>query len=233
MNISELKDVIRTELSEVHTCLPGVIVSYDGTRAVVAPSLPKQLANGDVLPAPQIVSVPVCFPNAAGGSAMITVPLAAGDPVMLNFCERALENWLSGSDSAPDDPRQFDLTDAFATPLMRNTAADTENVVVQYGSGTLKIAPNGDLTITVPNMHVVASNTVFDSPVVVNGPLTYTAGLNGEGGAGSTFTVNGNSVFNGNVATNGGLENNGVNVGSDHAHTGVTAGGDTTGAPEQ
>lgn len=232
MNVTQLRELIATELSDVHTSLPGVVISYDGNRAVVKPALPKQLASGDVLQAPQIVNVPVCFPVGDAGKAQITVPLKGGDPVLLHFSERALESWLSGSDDAPDDPRQFDLTDAFASPVMRFAAADTENVCIMYGAGTIKLAPSGDLTITVPTMTVTADQTTFDSPVTVNGPLVYTNGISGAGGTGSTMTITGNVDIDGEVNIDGGsLTHNGKNIGSDHTHNGVVAGGDETGEP--
>ncbi|HRL22797.1 MAG TPA: Gp138 family membrane-puncturing spike protein, partial [Alcaligenes sp.] len=187
-----MNEQIAVALAEVNVCLPGVIQAYDGVSATVRPALPKQLANGETLAAPMIVQVPVCWPIADGGRAMITVPLKAGDPVLLHFSQRSLENWLSGSDQAPDDPRQFDLTDAFASPVMRpGPQADTDNVSVQYGAGSMKLAPDGSLTIRVPRQHVIADETVFDSPVTINGLLTYTAGMAGSGGQGHSISIQG------------------------------------------
>ena len=172
-----MNDLIAAALAELNVCLPGVVVAYDGRTATVRPALPKQLANGQTLAAPLIVQVPVCWPIADGGRAMVTVPLKPGDPVKLTFSQRSLENWLSGSDQAPDDPRQFDLTDAFASPVMRpGPAADTENVSVQYGGASLKISPDGTITFT-------GEMAVFDLPAQFNEPITYKKGIAGEGGA--------------------------------------------------
>ena len=180
MNVSDLRRLIAAELAEVHTCLPGVVVSYDGQFAVVRPTLAKQLANGDTLPAPKIVRVPVCWPvgDVAGAQALITVPLKAGDPVEIRFCERALDDWLSGLDGAPNDPRQFDLSDAFATPLHRpgsGLVADLQNVSLQYGPGSIKISPAGFVTIVAP------------AGMLLDTPLVQTTGniVGGDGGAGS------------------------------------------------
>ncbi|GAB1578678.1 Gp138 family membrane-puncturing spike protein [Bordetella petrii] len=223
--VTDLRRLIAAELAEVHTTLPGVIVAYDGSTAVVRPALPKQLANGQVLPAPQIVSVPVCWPvgDVAGALALISVPLKAGDPVVLHFSERALESWLAGGDGPPDDPRQFDLTDAFAAPVVRPgaAAADTEHVSVQYGPGSMKIAADGTLTIRVPRKHVIADETVFDSPVTINGLLTYTQGMSGEGGDDATIRIRGNVAFE-----DGSLTHNGKDVGDSHRH-GLPGGGAT------
>lgn len=151
MDVTQLRALIAAENAEIHTTLPGVIVDYDGQFATVRPTLDKQLANGEVLPAPQIARVPVCWPCADinGAQALFTMPLKAGDPVMLSFSERGLDSWLGGQDGAPDDPRQFDLSDAFATPMLRpgTMTADTERVSLQYGPMTLKITAEGEVTL--------------------------------------------------------------------------------------
>ena len=220
MQASDLKGFIQNELSEVRTCLPGIVQSYNGTSAVVKPALPKQLANGDTLPAPQIVQVPVCFPVGMGGKAQITVPLTAGDDVILHFSERSLENWLNGSDSAPDDPRQFDLSDCFASPVLRPTVggADPENVSMMFGKGSIKIAPSGEITVNSPRM-------------TINAPLYFTKGIAGSGDIeGQTMQMNGPMKFVGNAQFDGGsVTHNGKDIGNTHKHSGVQTGGGNTG----
>lgn len=216
--ITALRALIATELSEVYTTLPGEVVAYDGTHVTARPALAKRLANGDVLSPPQIVHVPVCWPvgDVNGAQALISVPLKPGDPIKLSFSARALENWLAGSNGPPDDPRQFDLSDAFATPVVRpgTVAADTENVSIQHGPGTLKLSPQGDLTINVKTWTVNMETGTFNGPLTVNGLLTYTQGMNGSGGeSGETINIDGNVNFR-----NGLLTHNGTNVGSTHKH---------------
>jgi len=171
-----------------------------------------------VLSPPQIVHVPVCWPvgDVNGAQALISVPLKPGDPIKLSFSARALENWLAGSNGPPDDPRQFDLSDAFATPVVRpgTVAADTENVSIQYGPGTLKLSPQGDLTINVKTWTVNMETGTFNGPLTVNGLLTYTQGMNGSGGeGGATINIDGNVNFRG-----GTLTHNGTDVGDTHKH---------------
>lgn len=216
--ISALRTLISSELADVYTTLPGEVVSYDGTTVTARPALAKRLANGEVLQAPLIVRVPVRWfsGDVNGAHALISVPLKPGDPVTLSFSARSLENWLAGDNGPPDDPRQFDLSDAFASPVVRPGAgrADTENVSIQYGPGSMKIAPDGALTIKVPRKHVIADETVFDSKVTINGLLTYTQGMNGSGGSGGgTINIDGNVNFR-----NGTLKHNGKNVGDTHRH---------------
>ena len=200
--VSEQRQVIAAELADVHTCLPGVIVSYDGQFAAVRPALDKQLANGEILAAPQIARVPVCWPcgDVSGGQALISVPLRAGDNVLLHFSERALDDWLNGTDGAPGDPRQFDLSDAFATPMMRPgtvPAADLDSLTLRYGAGALRISLEGRISIVAP--------AGFD----IDSPLTSTTG---------NMNILGTTV------------GAGVNLNT-HTHTGVDTGPGTSGPP--
>lgn len=216
--ISAIRALISAELADVYTTLPGEVVAYDGTFVTARPALAKRLTSGEVLPAPQIVRVPVCWPvgDVNGAQALISVPLKRGDPIKLSFSARALENWLAGDNGPPDDPRQFDLTDAFASPVVRPgaLAADTENVSIQYGPGRLKLSPSGDLTFEVKTWTIQAEQTTLNSPVTINGPLTYTQGLSGEGGdGGPSMRVRGGVAFEG-----GKLTHDGKNVGSTHRH---------------
>lgn len=200
--VSDLRSVVAAELADVHTCLPGVIVSYDGQMATVRPAIAKQLTSGESLPAPQIVSVPMCWPcgDVGGGQALISVPLRAGDPVLLHFSERAIEDWLNGADGPPGDPRQFDLSDAFATPMMRPgtmLAADLDTLTMRYGAGAIRISLEGRISFVAP------LGVDIDSPLT-----TLTGGLNILG------TTTGN----------------GVNLNT-HTHSGVESGPGSSGPP--
>lgn len=159
--VRELEAMIEAQLSQVNTTLPGRVLSYDpGTnRAVVQPILPKRLADGGTLPAPAIVSVPLIWPTAGG--ATITMPVSAGDGVMLHFSSRSLEGWLSGQDGAPDDPRQFDLSDAIATPgLVANRGApvDGSSLVISFGGSTIRLEPGGTVRIQASNIVLEGAN---------------------------------------------------------------------------
>lgn len=189
--VSDQRRLIAAELAEVHHCLPGKIVDWDGTSATVRPVLDKQLANGEKLTAPQIVRVPVKWMcgDVNGAQALFTVPLKPGDDVVLTFCDRALEEWLQGVDGVPSDPRQFDISDAFCTPVLRPSAglaADTENVSLQFAQASLKIMPDGSIVITSPIGIVLATPLV-----TITGALTMAnAGL---------ATVTGNIAVTGDV----------------------------------
>lgn len=146
--VGTLQTMVETALSGVNTSMPGVVVTYDKNtrRAAVRPSLPKQLADGRSLPAPEIVEVPVIWTTAGG--ATITMPIRPGDGVLLHFSQRSTDGWLAGDNSAPDDPRMFDLTDAFATPGLSATgSSDPDNLVIEFGGASIKITPDGEIIL--------------------------------------------------------------------------------------
>lgn len=211
---------ILNALTEINIAIPAKIVSYDPqtVRATVKPSIPKRLSNGETLQAPQIVNVPVCFPMAdvGGAVAQITLPMKASDGVLLVFSHRSLENWLSGAEQAPDDPRMFDLSDAFAMPSVnaKSPSADGENLCIKYGEGTLKITPSGDVLINAPSTIVTASTNTFNGDVQVNGNFSATGTVTSE------QEVSAPSVKQGTVS-----------LGS-HIHTGVESGNKLSGAPQ-
>jgi hypothetical protein len=113
----------RAAVARVHTCLPGVVVSYDRTKqsATVQPAVRgryKDPSTGELVTyqMPVIANVPVAFPSGAGLS--ITWDLESGDPVTLVFAERSIDEWktVGGSDATPRDVRRHDLSDAIAIP---------------------------------------------------------------------------------------------------------------------
>ena len=219
---------ILTALSEINVSLPGKIVSYDaGTvRATVHPSIPKRLANGEVLNAPQIVNVPVMFPmtDINGAVAQVTLPVKVGDGCLLIFSQRSLEHWLSGSNDAPDDPRMFDLSDAFCVMggNSRSPNADAENLCIKYGSGEIKIAPSGNIMINSPDVRVTTDNFTVTAPTsTFNGNVIVNGGISTAGNSGSVSV-------SGSLTTTGDVMAAGVSLQS-HKHKGDSGG--TTGAP--
>jgi hypothetical protein len=156
-----LKDAIDSRLVEVHTAMPGVIVTYDPSKqqAQVQPSLKRKYADGTIEPLPPISNVPVVHPR--GGGASILLPIASGDPCLLVFAERSLDNWKSeGGISDPDDTRKHHLSDAFCIPggsaFNGAVAGDASNLIIKNGSSKITVDPGGKFKIA------NTSNELFD-----------------------------------------------------------------------
>ena len=162
--IEAMQAATETALSDLNTSQPGVVVSYDPkrNRAVVRPSLPKRLADGTELAAPDIHEVPILWTS--GGGATFTFPVKPGDGVMLQSQQRSLEGWLGGSDAAPDDPRRFDMSDVVAVPGLRSASppTDPDAVVLTMGDAAVRIEPGNvvrikaqRLTIEAPDVEII------------------------------------------------------------------------------
>lgn len=103
----------------MHTCMPGIIVSYEGhatRRARVQPAVRLELGTGPIIEIPPIDGVPVVFPSSSESSLLF--PLNPGDGCLLLFSEAGIGNYLAGRGivSDPDDQSRFSLTDAIAIP---------------------------------------------------------------------------------------------------------------------
>jgi hypothetical protein len=120
-----LSEVIRTatnaQLRDFYVALPGCIVKYNPAKLEVdvKPLLQRAYVdedgNDDVDDLPIITSVPVIVPKAGGQ--YLFLPPTVGDNVLLLFCDRSLDLYMSSSGSIPVDPvdfREHDLSDAVA-----------------------------------------------------------------------------------------------------------------------
>lgn len=175
-----LEQAIISFWAEINTCLPGKVISFDGTRAVVKPALDKLFADGRVCDAPEIISVPVVFP--CGKTWRMGGPLFEGDGVVLFFSQRALEAWLDSGDRVPNDPRMFSVSDAIAIPGLNPASyyaankqlVDTENFFIQMGAAVMQMTPGGNIKLT-------ANGKVdLDAPAVnVSNNLTVGNGASG------------------------------------------------------
>lgn len=145
-------------VGDIHTCLPGRVVSYDAEtcQATVKPMVKRALYDVDddertFEDLPEIPKVLVMWPRA--GAYAITFPLAAGDSVLLIFAQRSIAEWRTGGDvSEPADarthsighpfaiPGAFPDTDAMSTSPLDVAAREAGVVVGQHaGNGRIEI----------------------------------------------------------------------------------------------
>lgn len=123
-----IRAAIESQLADVHTCLPGRVVSYDPAtqqadvqivvrRASEAADGSTALEDFPVLPA-----VPVAWMR--GGGYSLQFPLAKGDHVWLMFSEAAMGFWrASGQVSEPGDLARHSLSYPIALPCIAPDAA--------------------------------------------------------------------------------------------------------------
>lgn len=219
--IEALLGLVRAQLMDVNTAIPGVIVSYNNGLARVLPTGKKRFADGDALDFPIIPNVRVCWPSFSGGTAGIKGPVKPGDRCLLVFSQQAIDGG--------DDRRMFDLQDAYAVmcDLGRAGPSDSgnnEDMTMFFGSAHIRLTPSGALNIYAPG------GTVIDTPDTTNtgtltteGELTYLDGMTGFGGANGT-TMQGDFDH-----TEGTITSLGKRIDGTHTHPGDSGG--TTGPP--
>jgi hypothetical protein len=114
-NNSAIQEMIDATIEGLHTCIPAVIVIYDGLSATVKPAVDKSFNDGTFLPTPTISNVPVRFLQTPRGG--ITTDLLPGDPGLLFFSERDASVFKKSGALLPTPTRRkFDYNDAFFMP---------------------------------------------------------------------------------------------------------------------
>ena len=147
-----IRDAIEARLLDVHTAMPATIVSYDAAKqkASVQPVLQKKYASGKVVTLPVITNVPVVMPRA--NKAFISLPLKAGDHVLLIFSERSIDRWAQkGGVTDPNDPRKFSLSDAFAIPggypFSDVVAGSATDLIIENDNAQIQLKPSGKFKV--------------------------------------------------------------------------------------
>ena len=215
---SVLATAIATQLKEVHTMLPGQIINFDPIEqlADIQPQL-KRNVDGALKNLPVLSKVPIRFFKS--GDFTITMPLKEGDEVAIYFIERSIDNWLEqGGIQSPNDTRRFDLSDAYAVPVLYSqkqkiTDFDPDNMVIKSTNGNAKITLKTDGTIlmeTTGNTEITSAETIINNNLTVNGDIDATGKITAP-------TIEGSSS----------LLASGAEV-VDHVHGGVTTGGSNT-----
>lgn len=186
-----INQAIDAFLSNVHTCLPGQVESYDAATgtANVRPLLKRKYRGEAVaVDLPVITNVPVIFPRLGNG--WIRFPVNRGDYVALLFVERSIDTWFQrGGAVDPVDGRKFALADAVAIPGLN----PGPNVIIPKGAATSVEVTLGDawIEITAAGKFKVANPTAELMTELINlmdaliggqvldptsGPLPFTPG---------------------------------------------------------
>lgn len=200
---AQLRESIDRALARMNTCIPGIIVSFDPETqtATVQPAVQaKTYIDGEsgVASLPQIINAPLIFPFAIGAGFALTLPVSKGDPCVILFGQRSIDNWHDKGGIQPSEEgissRHHDLTDALvmlAAPPTPNVLGDwdSEGIVLRNTAGSSKVTVYDD-SIVVQN----ATEVIIDTPkttitgeLIVEGLATLLASMDLTG----TFTNNG------------------------------------------
>lgn len=124
------------------------------------------------LPYPLLTDCPVFMP--AGGTGRLTFPIKPGDPCLILFNDRDLDNWFSGgANTPPNSGRMHDLSDGLVLVGIRSKALaygdyNTDSAELRYKDGKLlladKVALNGkDSDLKTMFSKVIAALTALDA----------------------------------------------------------------------
>ncbi|WP_065649245.1 Gp138 family membrane-puncturing spike protein [Pantoea eucrina] len=223
--------------SMLRVSLPGIIESFDpiACTCTVQPALKGQTADelGNIksAPLPLLVDVPVIFPR--GGGCTITFPVKAGDECLVVFSDRCIDFWWqSGGVQEPVDPRQHDLSDAFAivgpqsqANVIENISTTTMQMRTDDGVAYIELDPNSHaINLVAPGgVNVTTPLAKFSQAVTISGLLTWAGGMVGGITAGTAAKITGAIQFFGSLTSNG------KDISDQHTHSGVQAGSGNSG----
>lgn len=190
-----IREIVRSEIARLHTSIPAVVLSYDRTtqRATVQPVVRFSRRDAETgervtYQAPPIANCPVAWPSS--GSASLTWDLANGDPCVLVFSERSLDEWLTTGeiDNEPADPRRHHLSDAVVFPGARSFADALPAAAYAAGATVLRGA-DIRLGSSAASDAVALSSLVSGALSTLKTAITATVVVAGDGGASFKATL--------------------------------------------
>lgn len=237
-----LLEVLRhTISSQLRVALPGIIQSFDAETitCTVQPAIKGVISDAQgraqSVALPLLVDVPVIFPR--GGGVTLTFPVSAGDECLVVFGDRCIDFWWqNGGVQETIDPRQHDLSDAFAFVGPQSQAKKISGISLHAaqlrsddGAAFVEVAAGHAITVNTPGtlkataqggVDVTAPTIVLNGNVTINGNLSQ--GMGDSGGSAS---------INGPVSVKNDITAAGISL-TNHVHTGVQSGGSKTGKPQ-
>lgn len=209
------------EMSKVYTSIPARVVAVrqnlEECIVDVQPVINTLRKDGRDEEWGTILNVPVLFP--CSSTSAFTFPINNGDPVLLHFSMRNIENFINGdgSPAAPNNFSKFDQNDAVAIPCLmpkvksinnpsnRTLAHDTKDAVLVHNIGTpneveIRFKPDGTLKIYSP------TKIYAEAPLIeaVTDDLIVTVSSSATVSS-PTTDWDGNINITGNVAVTGGV----------------------------
>lgn len=178
--VGSLVEALTGWQADLWTAMPGVLVSFDAqdTTCSVQIAVQMQVQRPDgsfywdtIKP---LVKCPLVLPG--GGGMVITLPMKAGDEVLVVFASRCIDAWWQSGKVGPQvELRMHDLSDGFAIPGPRSVPKAIPN----YNEDALEVRNEaGTLCVTIDP---VASLITMKGNVIVQGNLAVTGALSNDG----------------------------------------------------
>ena len=170
----EIKNIILDRLRDVHTIIPGNVVTFDPDKceASILPYGKFKKPDGSFMDFPQLNEVPVYVMQGSGQTATVVFPVKPGDECLVLFSEQALDTWRTKAKS--DTDLSFDLSNATAiiglfsepNPLIKEACNDNaliiekdgERVRLKKGETYIRDTAGQSITLTPDATTIVANN---------------------------------------------------------------------------
>ena len=211
-----LRTALEAHQAKMWTSLPGKVVKVNWAEQTmtVQPMIKSRVMQEDgtvkSVSMPPLQDVP--FQNPSGGGATISMPVKAGDEVLVTFSSRSPDGWQqSGNESASPDSSMHGLSGGFAMLGFKSkpeaakiTSPDPDALEIRSNDGQQKISlkPGGDVKLkNGANTFALSSST----------GCTITGDINFQGGT---------------------VKHNGHDIGETHKHINTQPGGGISGIPQ-
>lgn len=251
------QQVVDNFAANLSTSIPGVVVRVDPERmrADIRPSVSKLYEDGEIEESPILLDVPIIMPGTR--ESLISLPVQAGDSVLLVFAQRDTDNWNIGdtNEAVPASTmRAFGAQDAFAIPgaypaprspnrasirkwphspkdltLAMNIGTASEVELRLSQTGNLVINTAGDVLLNADNMDVTLTGQLNVTASTADITASQTT-VHGNATVIGDAKVNGNVTVTGNTTITGILTVAGINMNT-HTHGGVMSGPSFTSGP--
>lgn len=186
--------------SAMWTAMPAIVQSVDLTKMTCVVQLAIQGrfedAKGGInwVNIGKLLDVPIVFPSAGGF--LVTLPMAAGDEVLVVFGSRCIDFWWQngGYQNQPAEYRMHDLSDGFAIPGPRSIpnlpvgSINATDLQIRNSAGTVYLSIGADGKIGFRNVATSLKTVLTDLESLLNTFMTTLAAFSG-GGAPVTQTM--------------------------------------------
>lgn len=141
--VQAVEDTIHSVLQEMHTAMPGKIISYDAGFVSVQPAVKYKTPDGKKLDYPVLSNVPVVI--SCGGNSAVAFPIKPGDDCLIIIAEQALDGWLADADD--DTELKYDLTNAICIPGLCKTSVEAQEEANSKGTIVIRCPPGSAVRV--------------------------------------------------------------------------------------
>ncbi|MGB2578149.1 hypothetical protein AAIR98_000913 [Elusimicrobium simillimum] len=223
----------------------GEIASFnpDGPTAEIEIKM-KRVLNGELREYPLLVDCPVLV--LSGGKGRLTFPIEKGDPCLILFNDRDIDNWfVSGQTMPPNSTRKHSIADALGVVGFRNKQNAildylTDGTELKYGDTTIQLKDslayitNGTATATLDGATVTfdngAGSTIVMDATGIKATTSQIATVEAPQTDINSAIINLNGMVNAlALAVQTIFTVQGKAIGPEHQHSGVQSGPGNTG----